>query len=416
MKKVAFLFPGQGSQYIGMSKELCNNFYIADQTFEEASDVLDMNLKELCFEGEISTLTKTQNAQPAILTASVAAYRVYMKEIGVDAKFSIGHSLGEISALCCAGSIEFKTAVELIKKRAEFMSNAQPEGFGKMAAVGGLGSIDIENICKEISKEGSVVVCANYNSPDQIVISGENNAVENASRLIKSNGGYVIPLKVSGAFHSPLMESAALEFQEELKKTRFNKLKRAVISNYTALPYTNNDFVTNLTKQIISPVRFVESLNYLKHQGVELAIEMGPKQVLKGLCKKTIPDVKALSFDIETDFDAVKLDLSSVDKEEFDGNCFLKICVCDAVCTRNMNFNEEEYQKGVVENYKDIVNMRSKYEENKKSPSISELKIALNKLKEIFDTKMVTNTEQKMLLDELLDRSNTRSYFQNYCG
>lgn len=411
MKNIAFLFPGQGAQYIGMSKNLCENFSLAENTFEEANEVLDYDIKRLCFEGDIGFLTDTRNAQPAILTASVAAYRVYMNEIGIDAKISCGHSLGEISALCCGGAIDFKTALKLISKRAEYMSEAQPVGSGAMAAVGGVDNDTIKRICSEVNTPNNVVVCASFNSPDQIVISGTKKAVNICGTKLKEAGAFFIPLKVSGAFHSPLMKSAAEKFEQELKKIEFKPLGRTVISNLTAQPYKESDYVENLTKQIVSPVRFVETLNYIKYKGIDLIIEMGPKQILKGLCSKTIPDVKALSFDVETDFDAVKLELLDSKNVDYDGNLFLRICVCDAVSTKNSNFNEEEYQKGVVQNYRKLVELRTKFENNQDQPTIIDLKQAFGYLSDIFNTKMITNTEQKMFFDELFLKTNTKGLF-----
>lgn len=415
MRKVAFLFPGQGSQYIGMSKKICELYPVAARTFEEANDILGFNLQRLCFEGEIEELTKTENTQPALLTASVAAFRVFMKEIGVEPAFLAGHSLGEISALCCAGAIDFKDAVALVRKRGRFMAEAVPHGVGSMAAISRSDRQTIEEECRKVTEAGGLVIASNFNSPDQIVISGYAESVEKAGNALREKGARVIPLKVSGPFHSPLMKPASDKLNAELKKYKFNDLKWPVISNYTARPYEGKEkIVENLTMQIMSAVKWQDSMEYMSENGVNLAIEMGPRNVLKNLMRKNAPAIKALAFDVETDLEAVKLEFSDVAKSNISRTDVLTKCIAIAVCTKNRNFNNDEYQKGVVENYRKIQAMKDEAEKNSTEPTIAQLKEALSLLKTIFETKKVPKEEQEERFNQIFDETGTRELFADF--
>lgn len=416
MKKVAFLFPGQGAQYIGMSKKLCEMFPEASNTFDEASDVLGFDLKRLCFDGDIRELTKTENTQPAILTASVAAFRVFMKEIGVNPSYAAGHSLGEISALCCSGAIKFSDAVSLVRQRGKLMQEAVPLGMGGMAAANGLQQAEIEEVCRTISENNQLVVASNLNSKTQIVISGYAEAVRKAGDGLRKKGATVIPLRVSAPFHSPLMQPAADKFGEVLKGYSFSDFKWPVLSNVTAAPYENKDEIQSLlTKQIISPVRWLESMEYLDKNGVELAIEMGPKTVLKNLMKDCAPKMKTLSYDPDTDMDAVKSAFSNkAEKPYADGMKVLTKCIAMAVCTKNRNFNNDEYDKGVVENYRKLVSMKEGLVKVNEEPTVSQIKEALTLLRTIFVTKKVPDDEQRERFDEIIDETGIRGLVDSF--
>lgn len=419
MKKVAFLFPGQGAQYVGMSKKICEMFPVAKQTFEEAGDILKFNLQKMCFDGSIEELTKTENTQPALLTASVAAFRVFSGEIGILPEYGAGHSLGEISALCCSGAMEFCDAVSLVRQRGKLMQEAVPLGVGSMAAISGIAKEVIEEECAKVSDSGKTVAVSNYNSPDQTVISGYAQAVKEAGANLKDKGAIVIPLKVSGPFHSPLMKPAAEKLKAELSKYSFMELKWQVISNVTALPYGQKENITdNLINQIIKPVRWRESMEYLDRQGVNLAVEMGPKTVLKNLMKKNVPGLKTLSYDAETDMENVKSELSETNQSPESGTehgmDVLTKCIAIAVCTKNSNWDNDEYQKGVVESYHKIQAMKDGLAKESAEPSISQMKEALSLLHTIFVTKKVPEKEQTERFNEIFDSTGTRKLFSDF--
>ena len=282
--KTAFIFSGQGAQYPGMGKELYEQEPIVRQTFAQASEVLGYDMADLCFT-ENDQLNQTEYTQPAILTVSIAFWRV-LAEKGFQADALAGLSLGEYSALVASGAIDFQTAVALVAKRGAYMTQAAPQGTGKMVAVMNTPIETIEGCCRKASKLG-IVAPANYNTPQQIVIGGEVAAVDAALEYLKEAGAKrMIPLNVSGPFHTPLLQPAAEKLRETLKEVDFSKMAVPVVSTMTAKVISEDEIKHILEKQVMSPVRFYESIATFKELGITRTVEIGPGKVLTGFIKK----------------------------------------------------------------------------------------------------------------------------------
>jgi len=293
---VAFVFPGQGSQKVGMGKELLEKYPFAREMYEKADNVLGFSLSKLSFEGPEEELTKTENAQVAILTYSIIALKA-LSEKGIQPAVVAGHSLGEFSALVASGMLSFESALKLVRKRGELMAHADPEKKGGMAAVLGLPAEVVEEVCAEVSRE-AYVEPVNYNAPDQVVISGLKEGIAKAEPILKEKGAKrVIVLNVSGAFHSKLMAEAATHFKKVLDETPFSRPNCRVISNVTAREEDETNIREMLFRQIQSPVRWVESVRYMESLGVSEIVEVGPGAVLTGLVKKISPALSVKSWE-----------------------------------------------------------------------------------------------------------------------
>ena len=313
MTKIAFIFPGQGSQSVGMGQQFVESDVTNKKFYDKADEVLGFSLSDIMLEGPAEELTKTYNAQPALLTTS-SMIAQKLEEAGIKPDYTAGHSLGEYSALVASKVMQFEDAVSLVHKRGVFMNDAVPAGEGAMAAILGLDKETLTSVTQDVSEHGDIVQVANLNCPGQIVISGTVAGVEAASAKAKEVGAKrAIPLVVSGPFHSELMRPAADKLEAAISEITLNGAVTPVISNVTALPVTEAASIKNLlVEQLYSPVRWEESIQKMIELGVTVFIECGPGKVLSGLVKKVDRSVTTYCVYDEASLQQVLTELGEV--------------------------------------------------------------------------------------------------------
>lgn len=298
-KKIAFLFPGQGSQFVGMGRDLYSNYSSAKKVFDTADEVLGKSVSKLCFEGPEETLKQTANTQPAIVTMSIAALEALKSKLNITPHFTAGHSLGEYCAMFCSGVMDLKTTLKAIQKRASLMSEVKG---GMMAAVLNAPEGSVEKAIKEASKLGYIDI-ANYNSPVQVVLTGDEIAVQKAGEILLESGARrFVPLAVSGAFHSKYVENAGKEFERFVSELTLKDASIPVITNVDAAEtIVSDEFRQKMPKQMYSSVHWTQTIQKMVTNGVDTFIEIGPGKVLTGLNKKIAPEAKVYNvYDTES--------------------------------------------------------------------------------------------------------------------
>ncbi len=310
MGKIAFVFPGQGAQKVGMAKDVYDALPQAAELFKTADEVLGFSISELAFEGPEEQLKQTANTQPALLTASIALFEA-LKSKNITPDYVAGHSLGEYSALVAANALDFDQAVAIVRARGQYMEQAVPSGKGAMAAVLGAEREPLAALCAEISATGHAVELANVNCPGQIVVSGSVEGVNAVAAKVKEIGGKrAIMLEVSGPFHSSLMKSAADQLSERLQTVSFRDATVPVVANVTAKTVTQgSDIQALLVEQVYSPVLWEDSVRFLIHEGVDTFIEIGPGNVLTGLIKKIDKNVRLINISSLESIEALQVEV-----------------------------------------------------------------------------------------------------------
>lgn len=400
MLNTVLMFPGQASQYVGMGKEWYEKYEVVRRKFEQASDILHQDMKKLCFEGPTSQLVLTENTQIALVTTSVAMFDVIVNELGIVPSYLAGHSIGEISALTAAGVLSFEDAIRLAKIRGEAMAACDKDGKAGMVAVTKIHIDELQKILQEIGYQDYSVDIANYNAPMQTILSGDNEGLKKIGELLEPYNARVIPLNVAGPFHSRYMEPAKEKVASALESMTLRNMNIPVICGHKGRLYNASDNIKDMiVEQLTSSIRWTQVVDVLQNLGVERWIEVGPNEVLKKLVQQSLPEAYVFAYD-EKD----KNNVSSNDKVQNNEKKLnpIGLCLGAAVSTRNTNWNEEEYEQGVVKPYHEIRDLYKKIETEKRKPSLEEMESSLNKLQMIFNTKGVPVNEQAMKYQKIL--------------
>ncbi|WDF02032.1 ACP S-malonyltransferase [Shouchella hunanensis] len=407
MTNLAVVFPGQASQYVGMGKELYHDNIMVQELFTEASEILGYDLADLCFNGPSQKLNLTEYTQPAVLTMSVAMYQLLKDKKGFSPSYLAGHSIGEISALTASGVLSFKDAIHIAKARGEAMAACDPDQVTGMSAVT---KLDVDMVDKSISSLENVQI-ANINSPLQTVISGKKDSLRKAEEILISLGAKIIPLNVSGAFHSQFMTTALEPLAIAMENVHFNEFQIPVVRGDTGQLYKDKNEVKDiLLNQLIKPVYWTKVCGKLSELNVTHLIESGPKDVLKNLALNSINNFEALSYDFEEDHKSILTILESL---------YLKpnligLCLGAAVSTKNTNWDEEEYKNGVIAPYKEIEKYYLNINKENRQPTKDEMKACLVLLRKIFNTKNVPISEQEIRLHSILTKNNQENLLTEF--
>ncbi len=425
MDKIALIFPGQGSHYIGMGKSIYEGYSCAKKIFEEANDTLGYNIAKLCFEGGVRELNRLENMLPAIFTVSVALFNVYKEEIGVLPHFMAGHSLGEYSALTCSEALKFSDALRIIRRRSELAKDAKEQQHGAMSIIEEIDETALKRICSEASSdESNIGVIACYNSDRQFTVCGHEAALLAIEDMALDLGALVTPIISGTPFHSPLMKSILKALEEEINKYSLSLPRIPVISNCSAMPYeAGKPVFKNLIEQISKPVRWRDTVNYLVNMGVKVFIDIGPQSLLKNLVKTIVNnDIQVLAFNQQEDRPEIlstfmgKSLIKTVERDTIAPyiKSLVSSCLAEAVCARNCNWNEKEYEEGVLVPYSELEAIQNELDKNKLPPTIEQMQNALEKLFIIFDTKKVPNSEQQRRIKRILGNNSTSHIFSDF--
>ncbi|WP_366295635.1 ACP S-malonyltransferase [Paenibacillus sp. AN1007] len=389
MIKLGFMFSGQGSQYKGMGY-LADRFKIAQCIFDQASDILGYDLLSVMNDSNPNVLQQTEYAQPAIFTYSYAWYQILKENYNIKPVCGAGHSLGEFTALTCSGVLSFDDALTLVNKRGQLMQQAAENSFGGMAAIKGLHRSIIEEVCSLLSKGDRLVQISNINTEDQIVISGENSKVRQASDKLAKLGGTVYPVHVSAPFHTPYMASANAQLLDILSQINFADGEWPVIGNVTAKPYVSlDDIRTGISHHMLHPVRWSDSMDWMLRQGVNTFIEIGPRSALRNMMKQTLPHIDAFSCE-EHDNQIAEL-MSEYNQPKY--VTLLSACLSTALLVPNRNNNREEYEYGALQPLKELSTLEAKSQEKKLKETDAEQREALRLFQRIITTKKVDEDE-----------------------
>jgi [acyl-carrier-protein] S-malonyltransferase len=415
-QRTALLFPGSGSQYVGMGKKLYSEYEIVRRIIEEANDTLGMDLGRLCFEGSVIKLNRTENILTSVLTVSVAMFNVYMQNFDTPPYCLAGHSLGEYSALCCSGAISFADALMIVKKRAELAEKARKQENGAMTVLKSISPETVKKICMEVANGDISISIACFNSPTQVIVSGSERLILTVEKEGLKRGAEIVPFIGSPPYHSPLMTGILGELEEELSKYTWKDMRYPIISNVTAQPYQAKDkIIEQLLLQMHKPVLWQQTMDYLQNQcGIDVIVEVGPQSVLKELAKENNSSFMAFSMDDAEDYKKLENILKITKGKATTDVCehtsdkrlkAIKMCLGIAASTKNNNPDHSAHADFVYA-YNVINDMKGSLDKRRADPSDEQVLEALEMLKIIFSSRQTPLHEQQSRCKYLLEKTN----------
>lgn len=397
MKRISLLFPGQGSQITGMGKDFVEQFKIAEQIFQQAEDTLNMDIRKLCFEASDEELKQTKNAQIALFTTGVATYKVFEEEIGLKPFCVAGHSLGEYTALACSGAVDFSDMLKIVNQRGILMQNSSE---GTMLSVNGISAEQLEEFIYEYNKDYFVATIACYNNNEQNVISVIKEYAKIITERLERLGARVIQLRVSSGFHSMLMSDAAVKLKQEIDKYEFHRPKWKVISNVTAMPYISTDEIKiRLIQHMTNPVKWKETMTYMRKNNIDCCVEIGTGTVLKNLARKSAIKTPIFSLGQVEDLSVIEKEIGNLDSVKIS---FLKKCVKYAISTPNFSDYDSSYEENVIFTYRKLKDIYSYYVNSNDKVKNDDLKKSWTLLDMILKNKNVSFSEESEIKKYLL--------------
>lgn len=408
LSKYGIIFPGQGSQYVGMGKTVCEQYPIADNIFNEANEILGMDIKNICFNGKAGILNRIEHALPAIFITSVAVYRAFEQEYAASPSAVAGHSLGEYAALTVSGVLSFNDALKLVKTRSDLAIGVRE---GTMSIIDNYDVAKVKDLLKEREKElnaGEFVMVACDNAEDQCVICGSQQAVSEIENILAGKGVTITPMIFSPPFHSPYMESVSAILRQELDKVDKSNFGFPVYSNVLGAKYPHlEDIPDLLARQVAEPVLWRQTVESMFSDGIHTLIEVGPQTILMDLLRRShISRYKTLLSFTHRHENLTLSDFFSVNARQKRRNYDITIvtkCLAAAVSTKNMNWDNEEYTKGVIEPYAKIKSIQMKLQQERESPTEDECIKAVMMLKSVLVTKKVPQEKWSLIWDYVFE-------------
>lgn len=394
MNKIAVVFPGQGSQFIGMGKNLCQQFSTAKRVFEEAEEILGIPLRQFCFEGRVSELNKLTILFPAIITYGVASYKVFQEITGIKADYMAGHSLGEYAALVCSGTLNFADAIRLVEKRASLCQEHSLLEQGTMTVIEGVDADTINKYCQRLLQEGKNTYISCYNTEKQIVVSGQSQGVMELEDMVMKESAQVTPMIMMPPFHCPMLKPIMKEMEESLRLISFQKGNVIVIGNVSGMPYPTEreKIIRSLNDHLVKPVMWYQSMKYMQMRGVRTVVEMGARDYLSVMAKEIIPGCRTYAYGMKQDWELKKLISANHYRRLNLPGQYIKI----VVGIKNYSKNTSGYDEKIMRAYKELEAISNDKNITGKS-NVRAKKLLL----EILDLKEVPEYIRRQYLEEL---------------